>query len=143
MKVAELRKILKRTGASIIEIDDVSTTVPRHQFRLCTRGEILSAVADTMKAFLVDAYGNEYKPLPKESKFSSVILGSEYFDDKADIKVRFSRKKILVCSCEDPGPDARTSRRFKLRVAVFGEVPDWGPRRIWKEADSDNDELPF
>jgi len=96
-----------------------------------------------MKSFLVDAYGNENKADEKESKFSAVILGSEYFDDAADIKVRFARKKILVCECEDPSADSRTTRRFKLRVAVFGESPNWGPRRMWKDADCDNDEIPF
>jgi hypothetical protein len=143
VKVSELRKILKRTGASIIEANDAATSVPKHSYRLCTGDEILQAVADTMKTFLLDAYGNEYKPdEPKKTKFSAVILGTEYFEDKADIKVRFARKKLLVFDCDDP-PSDRHQRRFKLRVVVFGESPKWGPRRMWKNADCDNDEAPF
>ena len=145
MKVTDLRKILKRTGASILEINDVATTVPKHSFRLCSRAEILDAVVDTMRSFIVDAYGKEYKPdATTKDKFSAVILGTEYFEDAADIKVRFARKKMLVCSCDDPPAENARSRRFRLRVAVFGESPEWGPRRMWKAADcNSNDEIPF
>ena len=124
MKTKQLRTILKGTGAEIIEVDRTHVMVYRHAFRLAPITE-LSHFLTTSLPLLLDSRGREIPATP--SKYANVVLESSFFDSIADIKIRYFKAKILVFDTED------YKGRFRIRSAIFGEKPEWGPRKIWEE----------
>lgn len=124
VKTKQLRTILKGTGAEIIEVDRTHVMVYRHSFRLAPITE-LSHFLTTSLPLLLDSRGREIPPTP--SKYTSIVLESSFFDSIADIKIRYFRAKMLVFDTEDH------NNRFRIRAAIFGEKPEWGPRKIWEE----------
>ena len=132
MKADELRLILKGAGAEILRVDRTHVLVHRHSFRLAPITEV-SHFLKTSLPLLLDSMGREIPPTPP--KFSNIILESSFFDSIADIKIRYYRAKMLVFDTVD------TKNRFKVRAAIFGEHPSWGPRKIWEERIAQKDIL--
>jgi len=127
MRVEKLRKVLKGTGAKIIEVENTVVVVPRHSYRLASNGEVIDDLARNFPRIL----GRAILPSSDDpdNLYTSVMLGVEYFDDLDDIRIRFYQKKILACDCPDIALGTR-SGKYRVRSVVFGENDRWGPRKM-------------